>query len=335
MQRTLWVDYARGIAMIGVMVVHLSAFPNELIKWIYTWLIPLFFFVAGYVNNISRQGSFTVYIKHQTRRLIIPYICFNCINYIYWICIGRNFGISIDNNIEVWHPLIGILYGNASWLTHAVPLWFIPCLLTTETLFFLIRKLSTRKQRLITVITTLSIGFLLYTALPNQLPWSFAQAFTMLTFYLFGNLSKTINIKNTANLSLLSLVFITTVLSITFLPILSIANVAYNTLGNYWFFLMTSFIGITSITLSMILIERKFHNIKLLAFLGQNTLFIMSCHLILYACIKGFTCFILKLPLDIYHNIYVNILLVCSTILISIPFIIGANKYTPWLVGKK
>lgn len=98
---------------------------------------------------------------------------------------------------------------------------------------------------------------------------------------------------------------------------------------------MTSFIGITSITLSMILIERKFHNIKLLAFLGQNTLFIMSCHLILYACIKGFTCFILKLPLDIYHNIYVNILLVCSTILISIPFIIGANKYTPWLVGKK
>ena len=47
MQRTLWVDYARGIAMIGVMVVHLSAFPNELIKWIYTWLIPLFFFVAG------------------------------------------------------------------------------------------------------------------------------------------------------------------------------------------------------------------------------------------------------------------------------------------------
>ena len=162
MQRTLWVDYARGIAIIGVMIVHLSAFPNELIKWIYTWLIPLFFFVAGYVNNISRQGSFTVYIKHKTRRIIIPYICFNCINYIYWICIGRNFGISIDNNIEVWHPLIGILYGNASWLTHAVPLWFIPCLLTTETLFFLIRKLSTRKQRLITVITTLSIGFLLY-----------------------------------------------------------------------------------------------------------------------------------------------------------------------------
>ena len=165
--------------------------------------------------------------------------------------------------------MVGILYGNALWLTHAVPLWFIPCLLTTETLFFLIRKLSTRKQRLITVITTLSIGFLLYTTLPNQLPWGFAQAFTMLTFYIFGNLSKTINIKNTANLSLLSLVFITTVLSITFLPILSIANVAYNTLGNYWFFLMTSFIGITSITLSMILIERKFHNIKLLAFLDK------------------------------------------------------------------
>ena len=46
MRRTLWIDYARGTAIIGVMAVQLSAFPNELIKWIYTWLIPLFFFVA-------------------------------------------------------------------------------------------------------------------------------------------------------------------------------------------------------------------------------------------------------------------------------------------------
>ena len=335
MRRTLWIDYARGTAIIGVMAVHLSAFPNELIKWIYTWLIPLFFFVAGYVNNISQQGSFMVYIQHQTRRLLIPYLCFNCINYIYWVYIGRNFGISIDNNIELWHPLIGILYGNASWLTHAVPLWFIPCLLITETLFFLIRKLSTRNQRLIIVTASLSIGFSLYTTLPNYLPWSFAQAFIMLAFYIIGDLSKTINIKNTTNLTLFSLIFITTALSITFLPILSTANVAYNTLGNYWLFLITSIIGIIAIISSMILIERKFHNIKLLTFLGQNTLFIMSCHLVLYACIKGFTFFVLKLSLDIYHNIYVNILLVCSTILISIPLIMGVNKYIPWLVGKK
>ena len=76
-------------------------------------------------------------------------------------------------------------------------------------------------------------------------------------------------------------------------------------------------------------------NLKFLQFIGQNTLLIFSFHLLAGGLLKGFTYYLLKLPLDIYQLSWVNHIYSLLSILLLVPFILIVNKYAPWLAGKR
>ena len=73
-KRVGYVDVARGIAMICIVLGHLKV--NNIDRVVYTFHLPIFFLISGYF--ISEKGTLSEFIKKKFRTLIVPYIltCF-------------------------------------------------------------------------------------------------------------------------------------------------------------------------------------------------------------------------------------------------------------------
>lgn len=67
--RLHWVDVARGLAMLCVILGHMGLINANYI--IYSFHMPLFFMIAGYFQK--KQDS-TMFIKKKARLLLIPYL---------------------------------------------------------------------------------------------------------------------------------------------------------------------------------------------------------------------------------------------------------------------
>ncbi len=68
--RIEWIDTAKGIGLLCVILGHLHI--PYLSAWIYTFHIPLFFFLSGCVFN-GQKYSFKEYFIRRFKSLIVPY----------------------------------------------------------------------------------------------------------------------------------------------------------------------------------------------------------------------------------------------------------------------
>ncbi len=53
-KRIQWVDFAKGIAIILVVMAHVITKETPLINFIYTFHMPFFFVMAGYLLNTEK-----------------------------------------------------------------------------------------------------------------------------------------------------------------------------------------------------------------------------------------------------------------------------------------
>lgn len=67
-----WVDIAKGIGIILVFLGHFDI-PNILRVEIYTFHIPLFFFLSGVVFNSDKPIK--RFLGDEAKRMIVPYYC--------------------------------------------------------------------------------------------------------------------------------------------------------------------------------------------------------------------------------------------------------------------
>ena len=113
--RIEWIDTLRGLAMFFVVWGHL--FPSNkwiLRKYIYSFHMPLFFFISGLTYKENANMSFKELIKKLFKRLIIPYIAINIFAILIRLIMyylgyyqtfnltDRIFGIFIGNS-EIYH----------------------------------------------------------------------------------------------------------------------------------------------------------------------------------------------------------------------------------------
>ena len=69
-KRLQYVDIARGIAMICIILGHLG--NPSINRVVFTFHVPIFFFITGYFTNNKRR--FPEFAKNKLRTLIVPYI---------------------------------------------------------------------------------------------------------------------------------------------------------------------------------------------------------------------------------------------------------------------
>ena len=120
--RVIWIDIMRGIAILLMILCHLSmygSFPYSLQKLIYVFHVPVFFFVTGCVEHFDLpMGKFA---GKKAKTLLVPYFIL--------FFLSRHLFIW-----DHWENLPDIFFRVITGL-NVGPLWFLPTLFFTELLF--------------------------------------------------------------------------------------------------------------------------------------------------------------------------------------------------------
>lgn len=329
-----WIDSLRGMAIILVIVAHLNVVSSELNQYIYSFHMPLFFFISGYLFNAEKYINIGQrYFEKKSHSLIIPYLSFSIISYIYYIILDCVYQPGIQN-VEVFREgilfnIYTIIFSVSGYLVNT-PLWFLPCLFITDLLFLISKKYFKHDYKVLFLIILLSIiGFLYNTYIPFRMPWGIDIAFTGVVFYSAGYFFKK-NYKNTllrTNYSFIVVLFLTHIILSFTNPRVDMYKLIYN---NYFLFYTSAFSGI----LTYIYIFKMIRPSKILMFYGRNSLSILGFHYLIISVLRySFP------PLLTYLNLHINentlfIINIVFTLILIVPVIAVTNKYFPYVAGK-
>lgn len=147
--RKEWVDALRALAMLIVMVWHFSNnLPGQWIYNVFTApiMIPLFFAITGYVFN-GCEGNSNLFYKKLFKHLILPWLALAIIK-------GAVIGIIRGSTSYYGEFLINLFTGEN--------LWYFPCCIIAEILFFITLKYFHSTINKVIISTLLCItGFML------------------------------------------------------------------------------------------------------------------------------------------------------------------------------
>lgn len=152
MGRINYLDVARGLAIILVVLGHIDFGDNYLCKWIYSFHMPLFFIISGYLRNFKKDRTLNILdeIKHNVKRFLYPYITFSIASILIKFIIVF---ILHKDNINEFYQMIKLTVALFGYGT----LWFLPTIFLADILFLFIHK--QRNYRLIFIfILLLSIA---------------------------------------------------------------------------------------------------------------------------------------------------------------------------------
>jgi fucose 4-O-acetylase-like acetyltransferase len=183
------VDTMRALGICMVVVGHTIGISSELEQWIFSFHMPLFFFISGLVLSDQRLGAtFSNAIKHYTKRLLIPYLIFGLLTYLPWVIVTRHYGLNASFIIDPLKPLVGMVVGIGvdGWLQHNVMLWFFPCLFCVHFLYRFLDTFFGKKNVFIWSVVFAAIGFSLSLYSPIRLPWGIDIGCVALLFYSSG-----------------------------------------------------------------------------------------------------------------------------------------------------
>lgn len=275
-ERDRWIDVARGMGILLVVLGHLTNKDVEVGKWIYSFHIPLFFMISGLLlHDYSEWKNVTVreLLFKKMKSLIFPYYMISGINLIYiFISYGKG---EVLKNIKRTIMFDGIL-----------ALWFVPALFFAEILFVLLLKFShfCAKNAFIALVVLLLISSQLckviniYT-LGNGWIWILNiinRAFIGTIFVIIGYYCSGISKMN--NYAIITLLGICTV-SNAILYKYNYADLHYSIIGNPILYYANSFLGGVAVLALAKLLDITSYISRVLAFFGVNSFLIFSTHL--------------------------------------------------------
>lgn len=168
-----WIDRLKGFAFFFVILGHLPlkgllkigshAFRLAVFKsWIYSFHMPLFFFVTGFTYDIDKiaRTRVTTYVLKLVKRMLIPYLWMELLSMAIHYAIVR---INGKGEVTVKHFIGGILAGNNHlYNAPSNPLYFVLLLFLAELVLFFIVKLTRGNRTLVwTIVLILLPGTLM------------------------------------------------------------------------------------------------------------------------------------------------------------------------------
>ena len=78
--RLEYIDIAKGIGLILVVFGHLFSYNGELSIIIFSFHMPLFFFISGYCFCPHKYNDFESFLVKKVKHLVIPYLIFSIVN---------------------------------------------------------------------------------------------------------------------------------------------------------------------------------------------------------------------------------------------------------------
>lgn len=199
--RYKYLDVAKGITLIFIMMAHSCWFPFGIERYCTAYFVALFFVVSGYLQKDVRLEK--EYIYRKFCKIIIPYFGYNLLTYfIYFLWKG------FDTLQDALKAAIGILYSTHClyfpietennvffFLIENDPTWFLTVFFCASVAFCVYIRYGTKtRDKMIIFIVFAVITQALY-YLPIFLPWGLDKAFIGADFMILGYEMKKIKLQ--------------------------------------------------------------------------------------------------------------------------------------------
>lgn len=282
-KRIEWIDIAKGIGMVLVMLGHaqipyVSPFCDEISiqdVFLYSFHIPLFMFLSGLCFS-DKDIKFSEFFKKKFKSLIVPYIFFAIVSVAAQCVIDfvTNHSLSIHTLLnEVKAVTIQI---------RAHTIWFLACLVFLELAFYFIKKICNNHHFKIAIFTLIFLicGIVYRKFVAINLPWNIDLVPMLMPFFAAGYCVKSvINSPLTKKHSLLFVlaVIINQGVNLINLKFFSphFIDVYSNAYGNYILFFISAFSGIYAMVLFCKYFDGK---MKIFQYIGRNSLIFLGLH---------------------------------------------------------
>lgn len=310
-KRLYYLDNARGLALLGVIIGHIFQYDNILITWIYSFHIPLFFIISGsllyYKDTVNK--NFLDLIISRIKSILLPYIIFCFVNII--------FNLILTPSLETlkWTILQTTTFFGIG------ATWFLPALFISEIILILINKYINNKfVKFILIIILFVIPFIfksshiILTVLFRSL---ISLGYISIGYYIFRYINKL-----DISWSKIICIFIASVGLSKINGSVDLYSLNYN---NPILYLICGVIG--SILILFTLKKLSNFNIKYLTYLGLNSIVIMATHQN-----------VIKICQIILNNnlkdFWGGIILLITIFILEIPLVYIVNAYLPFILGK-
>lgn len=358
--RLHWVDALKGFGIMLVVFAHYKL-PVALDTYIFSFHMPLFFFISGFLFNfVKYTESATNFVKGRFRSLIIPYFAFAVLTCLFYFLLDEIYSPGVVTlkffESNIFYIVYSILYSQTTMISYNGPLWFLTCLFVTELLFFgLAKRYYWQRWKLVlSLIIAATIGYLYSIYVPFTLPWNADVALTAVVFYGAGNLFRRfvesveiirVDFSLPKSGSRFNNVFFVENFLPVFFILVSILYFAYllkfptdriNMSGiNYGGFFSFYFLAFSSI-FTFVYIFKKIGSFEVFKYYGRNSLIVLALHFPMKdILIKIFTIFV-GIDLDCFCcTTSVAVALTILNLLGLVPIIFLINRYLPFLAGKK
>lgn len=329
------IDSMKALGIMLVIMGHVSH-HTLLSGWIYSFHMPLFFFISGCMFPISRQEGF---IGRKARSILVPYISFGLLSLIYWSMLESRFrhvAVSADMLRQQCISLLGIPVGGGNDYLFNIVLWFLPCMMVVEILLFLTNRLCRRKWHIALVAlayATLSWG--MHSCVGRPVIWHIDAAVSIMPVALLGSTCGARFLQFCSQRHALQDACL--LLAAAFVSLL-----ATNTSGTlnlmeglypvpYPAYYLTAMAGILLVT-----VVAKYIRLQALEYIGRNSLIIMCIHEPIKRIVIFVAARMLHMEIDMARtNLLFILLATLITLLACLPFVFVINRYTPFLLGRK
>lgn len=192
-ERIDWIDYAKALGVFLVIMGHTYK-GYSVIGWIYSFHMPLFFFLSGITLKIE-QISCKEFLKKRIKSLLVPWILYSTF-YIVLEVVKRILSGNIDGTIKSF--LRAAFWSRGQHAT--IGLWFLPLLFLVEVLLMAVCKgVRNKNLRAVMVLFITAMGFLYADKIGKALPWGLDAAFVVIFFLYAGYIFKQVWLSSGTN----------------------------------------------------------------------------------------------------------------------------------------
>lgn len=179
-KRVTWVDTAKGWGMLAIILSHVMT-GHPVSRWLYTFHVPLFFFLSGFLFRADRPWA--DFWKGKLQKLLLPYFALALPIIPAEAALA---GTSAGFWERVGEMSLEVLVQRRLW-----PIWFLACLFLLEILAYWLLRLVKKPVPLALTAAAMGAAGILYAkaGLP-VLPWNLDACFGVMPFFIGGYLLK-------------------------------------------------------------------------------------------------------------------------------------------------
>ena len=299
-QRIVWIDTAKGICILLVVIYHslIHTHADCLLRntnvenFLCAFRMPLYFALSGIF--FKTYCSFGNFIIRKVNKLIVPFLFFYILGSIIMPLLLEYLSLNLFSEYSLNELVTDCIYNHCRRVNG--PLWFLPCLFVSNLLFYVIQKVS--KNITYIVFGTILFGFIgvLLSINKIELPFCMSTSFTCVPFFCLGFVFNSAGLLNRPILSrnqMLAFTIVSILLIYLFAEEAVFSENRYENPNTVYFF---SIIG----TLFILLLSKKMGEIRFISYVGRYSLIVLCTHL-----------FFIRLFYHLFHNIINSVSILC------------------------